>query len=74
MNPMNYLDSKVPIRDPDVIARMEMAMELYELAEAMQRQNIRRRNPDLNEDEVEKRLVEWLMSRPPTCDRPYRFQ
>ncbi len=43
---------------------MQMAFELYEVAEAMKRQNTRRRHPDLDEAEVEERVLEWLRSRP----------
>lgn len=53
------------IRDPAVLERMEMTFELYELAETMQRQNIRRRHPELSPREVEKRVDEWLVRRPP---------
>ena len=52
-----------PIRDPEVLARMESAFELYELAEQIMRQNIRRRHPGLNEEQVEEHLVEWLQHR-----------
>jgi len=41
-----------------------MAFELYEVAEAMKRQNVRRRHPDLDDTEVDERVVEWLYSRP----------
>ncbi len=51
-------------RDPEVLDRIQMAFELYEVAEAMKRQNIRRRYPDLDEAEVEERVVEWLYRRP----------
>lgn len=64
MATMDFMETRIPIRDPEVMARMQMAMDLYEAAEVMMRQNIRRRHPDLNEDEIEERLVEWLMSRP----------
>ncbi len=42
---------------------MESAFELYELAEQIMLQNIRRRHPGLSEDEVEERLVAWLQHR-----------
>ena len=41
-----------------------MAFELYELAETMQRQNIRRRHPELSDAKVEDRLVQWLARSP----------
>ena len=52
------------IRDPEVLERMQMAFELYETAEAMKRQNGRRSHPELSEDEVEQRVLEWLCHRP----------
>ena len=53
-----------PIRDPEVLARVEILFDLCETAEQIMRQNIRRRNPGLSEAEVEERLVEWRRSRP----------
>ena len=55
---------KEPIRDPAVMARMKMAFDLYETAEAIMRQNLRRRFPDASETEIERQLVEWLHRRP----------
>lgn len=52
------------VRDPAVMERMRMAFELYELAETMQRQNIRRRHPELSDAEVEDQLVQWLARSP----------
>lgn len=53
-----------PVRDPAVMSRMKMAFDLYETAEAIMRQNLRRRLPDAPEDEIERRLVDWLHHRP----------
>jgi hypothetical protein len=55
---------KEPIRDPKVMSRMKMAFDLYETAEAIMRQNLRRRFPDAQESEIERRLVSWLRRRP----------
>lgn len=52
------------IRDPEILERMQMAFELYEVAETMQRQNLRRRHPELDASEIEERVVEWLRHRP----------
>ncbi len=52
------------IRDPEVLDRMQMTFELYEVAEAMKRQNERRRHPGLDDAEVERRVLEWLYRRP----------
>ncbi len=53
-----------PIRDPDVLARMELAFDLYEMAEQMMRQNLRRRNPGATEQEIEEGIRDWLRRRP----------
>lgn len=55
---------KEPIRDPKVMSRMKMAFDLYETAEAIMRQNLRRRFPDAQETEIERQLVDWLHRRP----------
>ena len=52
------------IRDPAVMARMELAFDLYEAAEQMMRQNLRRRFPHASSQEIERRLIEWLQKRP----------
>jgi hypothetical protein len=51
-------------RDPDILARMQMAFELFGAGEQMMRQNIPRRNPKLNDKEIEELIVEWLQQRP----------
>jgi hypothetical protein len=53
-----------PIRDPDVLARMENAFDLYRTAEQMMRQNLRRRNPAATESEIDEGVREWLHRRP----------
>ena len=53
-----------PIRDPEVLARMQRAMDLYEAAEGIMRQNLRRWHPAASEAEVEARLSAWLQKRP----------
>jgi Rv0078B-related antitoxin len=67
-----------PIHDPKVFERAQATFELLELAEKIMRQNIRRRHPQLSEEEVEQRLVEWYRRRPddsygrPSRERPGR--
>jgi hypothetical protein len=53
-----------PIRDPAVIARVRTAFELNEAAEAIMRQNLRRRFPQDSEEQIELRLSAWLQDRP----------
>jgi Rv0078B-related antitoxin len=58
------MDSFKAKRDSAVIARMEMLFDLYETSEAIMRQNLRRRNPDADEAEIERLLRAWLLDRP----------
>lgn len=53
-----------PIRDPEVLARMDLAFDLYEAAEEMMRQNLRRRNPEATEEEIEQGIRDWLARQP----------
>jgi len=43
---------------------MEIAFDLYQTAEQLMRQNLRRRNPAASEDEIEEGIREWLRRRP----------
>jgi len=51
-------------RSSEVMERMRLTFDLFEAAEQMQRLNLRRRYPDADEGEIERRLVEWLHTRP----------
>jgi hypothetical protein len=68
---MDFMDTRIPIRDPEMMARMQVTFDLYEAAEETMRHRIRREHPELNEAEVEDRLVEWLMSRPKALYEKY---
>lgn len=48
------------IRDPAVRERTRATSDLYELAEQLMRQQLRRRYPSENDAEIELRLVDWL--------------
>ncbi len=52
------------IRDPKVLARFQMTFDLYQTAEDIMRQNLRRRFPEASEEEVERRLEAWLRKEP----------
>jgi hypothetical protein len=45
-------------------ARLRTALELAELAEQMMLQNLRRADPQATQDEIRRRLGEWLRHRP----------
>lgn len=53
-----------PICDPEILQRMRQAFDLYEFSDQLMRQNLRRRHPDADEEEIERRFVEWLQTRP----------
>ena len=44
--------------------RYRIALDLFEAAEQIMRQNLRRRFPDAGAGEIEARLVAWLQERP----------
>ncbi|HCF61524.1 MAG TPA: hypothetical protein DFS52_26455 [Myxococcales bacterium] len=48
----------------EIRERFELTMDLYELGEAMMRQNLRREHPEASEAEIEELLVAWLQKRP----------
>jgi Rv0078B-related antitoxin len=63
-----------PARNPEVMARMKTTFDLYEAAEAMMRQNLRRRFPDESEEQIERRLLAWLQDRPGAGDASGPFR
>ena len=44
--------------------RLQIALQLNELAEQMQEQNLRRAHPDASDAEIAAMLIEWLHTRP----------
>jgi hypothetical protein len=44
--------------------RYLITLDLFEAAEQIMRQNLRRRFPDAAPEEIESRLVSWLQERP----------
>jgi Rv0078B-related antitoxin len=52
------------IRDPEVMARVQLMFDLYEFAEAVMRQNLRRWFPQESETELEQRLAAWVRKDP----------
>jgi hypothetical protein len=52
-----------PIRDPEILARMQDTFDLCQTAEDIMRQNLRRRYPLANEDEIRERFAAWLEKR-----------
>lgn len=52
------------ISDPEDLARARATFELYEFAEKVMRQNLRRRFPEESDEAIERRLVSWLRKEP----------
>ena len=50
--------------DATVLARMDLAFDLYETSDEIMRQNLRRRNPEASEEEIEELFQQWLLERP----------
>jgi len=46
------------------VQKLRTAFELHEAGVEMMRQKLRRENPDLEEDAIEKLLAKWLHHRP----------
>ena len=55
---------EVSERDTAVLERMRLTFDLFEASVQMQRLNLRRRHPEADDEEIERRLVEWLHTRP----------
>jgi hypothetical protein len=56
--------SRDSVRDAAVRERMRLTFDLFEAAEQMMRLNLRRRYPEADPEEIERRLTEWLHTRP----------
>lgn len=65
---------KPPIRDPAIHERWRQTMALFDEAQRIKAQSLRRQNPGISEAELEEKLTEWLQSRPdaPFGDSPGR--
>jgi hypothetical protein len=48
---------------PGVQARFRALLELHDLSVALMRQNLRRRRPEAADEEIERRLQDWLAKR-----------
>jgi hypothetical protein len=52
-------------QSPEAIQRrFQQALDLYELAEAMVRQRLKRENPDADEAFIEAGVIAWRLHRP----------
>jgi len=48
----------------DVVARLRVALELYEVGEKMLRQRLRRENPGASGEQIDAEIAAWLRRRP----------
>jgi len=56
--------ARPPRGEGSVAGRFQMALDLYATGEAVMRHRIKRQHPELDEAEIEARLVAWLQTRP----------
>jgi len=62
---MEFMSSEsVAAAREKAVARLRMALDLFETGLEMMRQKLRRDHPDLADPEVEARLGAWLRERP----------
>ena len=54
-----------PIAESEYQKRMEGVIDLFETAKVIMRQNLRRRNPQADEQEIAARLRDWLQNEIP---------
>lgn len=57
------MEEVIDRRDQEVQRRMQIALELYEFAEAVVRERLKDQYPSADAAEIEQRLTEWLLSR-----------
>lgn len=55
---------KEPTRDPELMRKFQLALDLSETAFQIKRQNLRRENPDASEEEISALFAAWLRHRP----------
>ncbi len=48
----------------ELARRLELAFDLYEAGEEIMRRNLERRHPEADSEEIERRLLDWLHTRP----------
>ena len=48
----------------DAAARLQAALDLFETGVDLMRQNLRRRHPGESDEEIDRRLRDWLADRP----------
>jgi hypothetical protein len=61
---MSEVTEKPEVRDRAAEVRLEEVFALYEAAEVLTRESLRRRYPTAGESEIERRLDEWRRERP----------
>lgn len=61
-NRPEYLEPE-PTRDPEVLRKMAILLDLFDTSLLIQRQNLWREFPDAPGEEIEARLLAWLQKR-----------
>jgi len=50
--------------ETEAAARVRTALDLYEIAEGLVRQRLRREQPNASDDEIEELVTDWRLTRP----------
>ncbi len=52
-------------------AKLTLSVELFSTGVALKRENLKRTFPEASEEDIEKKIVEWLQDRPDDAPEPY---
>jgi hypothetical protein len=61
---MSEISEETTARDRGAEQRLDEVFQLYEAAEMLTRESLRRRYPTADESEIERRLDDWRRERP----------
>lgn len=53
-----------PIRDPEILRRARDTFDLFDFADNVMRQNLRRKYPEASQEEIQLRFAAWAEKRP----------
>jgi Rv0078B-related antitoxin len=56
-----------------LLKKFYLTFDLHRAGKDMMRQNLHRKYPEANDEEIQSKLVAWLRNRPPdTLEKPYK--
>jgi hypothetical protein len=61
--------------DEILLKKFYLTFDLHRAGKDMMRQNLRRRYPEVSDEEIQVKLIAWLKNRPPDSPgKPYKFK